>query len=372
MTHAQYIGLISGTSVDGIDSVLADIGDGGIALRAVRTHPYPADLAFAIRQAIAAPELCDVDAVGELDTRVGEAFRDAAVALLDEAHVSPDDVRAIGSHGQTLRHRPDADHRFTLQIGSPAVIAAGTGIDTVADFRRADLALGGEGAPLVPPFHDWLFREPGTARVVANLGGIANLTILGADAEPVTGFDTGPANTLLDAWIRRALDRPYDASGEWARSGAVNETLLERLLAESYFDQPPPKSTGPERFNLDWLARVGIDGMDPADVQATLVELTAVSVARALAGAAPTEHELIVCGGGAHNAYLLERLALQLPGVDIMSTDAFGIAPDWIEASAFAWLAERYVLGRTGNLPSVTGASRATILGALYPGRHDG
>lgn len=369
MTRALYIGLISGTSVDAIDSVLADIGDGSIALRATRTQPYPDELADAIRTAMAEPARCNVDAVGELDTRVGEAFRDAAVALLEEAHVPPGDVRAIGSHGQTLRHRPDADHRFTLQIGNPAVVAAGTGIDTVADFRRADVALGGQGAPLVPPFHDWLFREPGTARVVANLGGIANLTILGADAEPVTGFDTGPANTLLDAWIRRERARPYDAGGDWARSGNANEALLERLLSDPYFDQPPPKSTGPEHFNLDWLAAADTDGIDPADVQATLVELTAVSVARALSGAAPSASELIVCGGGAHNQYLLERLGARLPGIDIMTTEAFGIEPDWIEASAFAWLAARHLAGQPGNLPSVTGASRAAILGALYPGR---
>lgn len=371
MTHATYIGLISGTSVDGIDSVLAEIGDGGIELRAARTHPYPEALGDAIRTAIAAPDRCAVDAVGELDARVGEAFRDAAVALLDEAHVPPEDVRAIGSHGQTLRHRPDAVHRFTLQIGNPAIVAADTGIDTVADFRRADVALGGQGAPLVPPFHDWLFREPGVARVVANLGGIANLTILGADAEPVTGFDTGPANTLSDAWIRHETGRPYDAGGDWARNGAVNASLLERLLADPYFDRPPPKSTGPEHFNLDWLARARTEGIDPADVQATLVELSAVSLARALVRALPAAQELIVCGGGAHNAYLLERLGVHLPGIDIVSTEAFGIAPDWIEASAFAWLADCYVRGRPGNLPSVTGASRATILGALYPGRHD-
>lgn len=371
MTSALYIGLISGTSVDGIDSVLAEIGDSGIALRAVRSHPYPDDLASAIRNAIAAPERCDVDSVGELDTRVGEAFRDAVAALLDDAHVPTDDVRAIGSHGQTLRHRPDAEHRFTLQIGNPAVIATGSGIDTVADFRRADVALGGQGAPLVPPFHDWLLRKPGTARVVANLGGIANLTILGAGAEPVTGFDTGPANTLLDAWIRRIKDRPYDAEGDWARSGTVDEALLDRLLSDPYFGRPAPKSTGPEHFNLDWVARAGTDGIDPADVQATLVELTAVSIARAIAQAAPSARELIVCGGGAHNSYLLERLGARLPDVVIRSTDPFGIAPDWIEASAFAWLAERYVGGRSGNLPSVTGASRATILGALYPGRHN-
>ena len=284
---------------------------------------------------------------------------------LQDAGVTPAEVAAIGSHGQTLRHLPGATHPFTLQIGDPWRIALGTGIRTIADFRRADLALGGQGAPLAPAFHDWLFRATGTARVVLNLGGIANVTILPADDAPATGFDTGPGNTLLDGWIARHRGETLDRDGDWSASGRVATDLLDRLLADPYFAAPPPKSTGFEYFNVRWLQAAGADAFEPADVQATLAQLTAETVAAAVRGTGGVA-DLLVCGGGVHNLDLLARLAAALPGVAVRSTAEAGLEPDWVEGAAFAWLAMRRIRRLPGNLPSVTGASGPAILGASY------
>jgi anhydro-N-acetylmuramic acid kinase len=359
-----YIGLISGTSMDGIDAVLVNFGEASVDTRATHTHAYPDELRAALRRATADPSACTVDTVGELDSRIGDCFRDAALALLDEAGVTAGDVGAIGSHGQTLRHMPKAAHPFTLQVGDPWRIAVGTGITTIADFRRADLALGGQGAPLMPPFHEWLFRRPGSTRVVLNLGGIANVTILPADDAPVTGFDTGPGNTLLDVWIAQHAGEPFDRGGEWSASGEVAATLLERLAADQYFAAPPPKSTGFEHFNARWLEAAGADEFEPADVQATLAQLTADTVAEAVRTAGA--RELLICGGGVHNRDVLRRLGGALPDVDVRSTAEAGLDPDWVEAAGFAWLAKRRMENLPGNLPSVTGASRPAVLGALF------
>jgi anhydro-N-acetylmuramic acid kinase len=359
-----YIGLISGTSMDGIDAVLVRFGTASVEILATHELAYPGELRAALRRATADPLECTVDVVGELDARVGDCFRDAALALLDKADVAAGEVVAIGSHGQTLRHMPGTAHPFTLQIGDPWHIALGTGVTTIADFRRADLALGGQGAPLVPPFHEWLFRKRGHARVVLNLGGIANVTILPADDAAVTGFDTGPGNTLLDGWIAQHGGEPFDRGGEWSASGTVVAPLLERLAADPYFSAPPPKSTGFEHFNARWLEAAGADGLEPADVQATLAQLTADTVAAAVR--AVDTRELLVCGGGVHNRDVLQRLGQALPGVSIRSTAEFGLDPDWVEAAAFAWLAKRRTEGLPGNLPSVTGASRPAVLGATY------
>lgn len=362
-----YIGLMSGTSIDGIDAVLARFDDRSLRLAKTRSHGYPPALRRRLRDAILEPASCHVDETGELDTWVGECFGAAANALLRDAGTDAAAVRAIGSHGQTLRHRPDAPRRFTLQIGNPAVIAAATGIDTIADFRRADVALGGQGAPLVPPFHEWLLRRPGSDRAVANIGGIANLTILPGSDDAATGFDTGPGNVLLDAWMREQRGRPFDEGGHFAASGGADATLLERMLRDPWFALPAPKSTGTEYFNPRWLAAQDVAGLAAADVQATLCELTAASIADALVAAAPATAELFVCGGGAHNADLLARLRRRLPAVRVDTTAAAGLDPDWVEAAAFAWLAKRHVEGLPGSLPAVTGASRAALLGALYP-----
>jgi anhydro-N-acetylmuramic acid kinase len=358
-----YIGLMSGTSMDGIDAALVVIGDPGVELVATLNHPYPETLRHAVRKAALTPVDEPIANLGALDRQVGEAFRDAASLLLQASGVDRADVRGIGSHGQTVRHQPDATHPYTLQIGNADLIAKGTNITTVADFRSADMAVGGQGAPLVPPFHAWLFGEE-EPRVILNIGGIANMTVLGGDE--VTGFDTGPGNTLLDAWIRKHRKRPFDDGGAWAASGNVDETLLERLLAYEYFRLAPPKSTGVEEFNLAWLARFGVDALAPADVQATLAELTARSVALHIDRHASGASEVLVCGGGTHNNDLLRRLARNLPEAGIDSTLRAGLHPDWVEAAAFAWLAMRTLDGRTGNLPSVTGARRKVVLGTIH------
>lgn len=363
-TH--YIGLISGTSMDGIDAVVATFGDTSTELHATLGHPYPAQLRSKLAHAVANPDDCTVDDIGELDAWVGECFRNAALAVMQRAGISAADVSAIGSHGQTIRHQPDAERPFSLQIGDPSAIAQGTGIMTVADFRRADIAAGGQGAPLVPPFHEWLFARDDKNRVVLNLGGIANITILGAGKSAVTGFDTGPGNTLLDHWSEMHRQEPFDSGGKWAAAGAVIDELLETLLSYGYFERQPPKSTGLEEFNLEWLTQRDVSDYDPQDVQATLCELTARTVADDIAQYAPKTEELFVCGGGAHNDELMRRLGHHLPDTTVNSTAAVGLDPDWVEAAAFAWLAMRRINEQPGNLPSVTGASRKTVLGALH------
>jgi len=361
-----YIGLISGTSMDGVDAVLAEFGEQRVRLAATLTCPYPDALRAAIERVSRQPQQCSLDELGVLDRRVGTCFRDAALALLRDAGAAPRSVTAIGSHGQTLRHRPDLEAPYSMQIGDPATIALGTGITTVADFRRADIAAGGQGAPLVPPFHDWLFRRHDRDRVVLNLGGIANVTVLPRDGSALTGFDTGPGNTLMDAWCERHRGSPYDAGGEWAASGRVHTALLEQLCKDPYFEAPPPKSTGFEHFNLDWVEAANVTNVEPADVQATLCELTAVTVGRAVREHAAATTEILVCGGGSHNRRLLQRLEAALPGVSIGSTGDDGPAPDWVEAAAFAWLAAQTLAGQPGNAPTVTGAAAAVILGAIH------
>lgn len=363
MRPELYVGLISGTSVDGIDAALVEFGDKTVKLHATLATPYPDSLREAILRAIRSPESCTIDDAGSLDARIGLEFGKATLALLDKAGQTPAAIRAIGSHGQTLRHQPDQTPPFTVQAGDPSLIATCTGITTVADFRRQDLALGGQGAPLVPPFHEWLFAETGKSIVVANIGGIANLTLLPGDGRATSGFDTGPGNTLLDAWIRKTQQRDFDEDGRWAASGTVIDSLLDTLLADDYIQRSPPKSTGFEHFNLEWLERQGIDGLEPADVQATLLEYTARTLAAAI-GAEPLT--VYLCGGGAHNGHLVERLRALLPGTMVSTTDDRGLPPDWVEASAFAWLARERLAGRPGNLPAVTGARRPSLLGGIY------
>jgi len=364
----RFIGLMSGTSMDGIDAALVAIGEREIEVLATRSSGYDPDLKEALFEASRRPERCDVDALCRLDHRVGLAFRDAALGLL-EAHGSrPGTVTAIGSHGQTLRHLPRDTFSFTLQLGDPNLIAAGTGITTVADFRRRDLALGGEGAPLAPAFHHWLFADAARDRVVLNIGGFANVTILPAATDAVSGFDTGPGNSLMDAWCRKSTGEHFDENGRWAASGRVHHALLERMLADPYFAEPPPKSTGFEYFDLAWIERqlAAVPDVDAADVQATLAELTAASVAAAIARHAPRARDVLVCGGGTRNGYLMERLADRLRPVPVASTAEAGVDPGWIEAAAFAWLAARRLDGLPGNLPGVTGARAAAILGGIY------
>jgi anhydro-N-acetylmuramic acid kinase len=362
-----YIGLISGTSMDGIDAALVEFRDGPMNTVAAMSFPYPQELRAELVAVSRDPRYGTIEAVGALDHWTGECFRDAALGLLSKSGFSAKQVCAIGSHGQTIRHRPEPDRPFSLQIGNPSIIAKGTGITCVADFRRADIALGGQGAPLVPPFHEWLFRSEAVDRCVVNIGGIANVTLVPRGKSEIRGFDTGPGNTLLDAWIRRHLDLAYDEFGNWAASGDCNDELLDRMLADQYFGRAPPKSTGFEYFNEDWISAQRVNDTDPADVQATLCELTARTIAAAINTRAANTQEVLVCGGGVHNVELMRRLSANLPAILLDSTAEYGLDPDWVEACAFAWLAMRTLEGLAGNAPSVTGASRRAILGAIHP-----
>jgi anhydro-N-acetylmuramic acid kinase len=361
-----FLGLISGTSVDGIDAALVAF-DPAPRLVFGHTYPLPASLVDEILELSQAEARLSLDDVGRLDTRLGQAFAVAARQALADSGAEPSRVRAIGSHGQTLRHDPRGAAPFTLQLGDASVIAETTGITTVADFRRRDVAAGGQGAPLMPAFHAATMHSPAEARAVLNLGGIANLTLLPPKGN-VRGFDTGPANGLMDAWCQQHLGRPYDRDAEFARAGRTDHDLLERLLAEPWFAKPPPKSTGRDQFQLQWLTS-RMAGLDPAaaDVQATLCELSAVTVARALQATQPDTQRLLVCGGGVHNPLLMARLAARLPGLVVESTASIGMDPDFIEAAGFAWLARETLAGRPGNLATVTGANGPRVLGAIHP-----
>ncbi|HEY0860510.1 anhydro-N-acetylmuramic acid kinase [Pseudoxanthomonas sp. F37] len=366
-----YLGLMSGTSADGIDAALVRFEGEGRALgcRLVHGRTFAWDEATRARL-VALGQGADnvsLDALGALDATVAQAFAEAALALLQDAGVPRGRVRAIGSHGQTIRHRPHADPPFTWQLGDGNVIAERSGIDTVADFRRRDVAAGGQGAPLMPAFHAALLGSAQEDRAVLNLGGIANFTLLPVGGE-VRGFDTGPANALMDAWCERHTGRAYDADGAFAASGQVNAALLARLLAEPWFALPPPKSTGREHFHLDWLqARMDGTVVPAADVQATLLDLTARTVADALQMTQPDTRRVLVCGGGVRNAVLMARLAAYLPQAIVESTALHGLEPDYVEAMGFAWLARETLAGRPGNLPAVTGASGRRVLGTVYP-----
>jgi anhydro-N-acetylmuramic acid kinase len=366
----HYVGLMSGTSMDGIDAVLVAIDNGSCNILATHSHPLAEGLASELRRLVAEGHEAPLGLFGRLDVAVGRAFAGAVDALLDSCGRTRDDVRAIGSHGQTVLHNPGGEHPYTLQIGDPNIIAAETGIQTVADFRRRDLALGGQGAPLAPAFHQAFFRSADEYRVVLNLGGIANVTLMPPGAI-IIGFDTGPGNTLMDAWIRRHLDQPFDDNGLWAASVEMDDELLKLLMEHPFFASTAPKSTGVEDFNLPWLDKklAELSGdLEPATVQSTLCELTAKTIAEALIGDSGKTGHLLVCGGGTHNGELLKRLAARLPGWAVGPTDDVGISADWVEAAAFAWLAHRTLEGLPGNLPEVTGARCETILGAVYAG----
>jgi len=363
----RYVGLMSGTSMDGIDAVLVSFANRRVELHATHQQPYPEKLRAALRAAIRLPMDVDPDPDGVLDKQVGEQFLLAANTVTavdkDSGHAS---ALAIGSHGQTLRHQPKAAQPFSLQIGSPAIIATGTGITTVANFRSADIAAGGQGAPLVPPFHQWLFSSKTETRVVVNIGGIANITTLPRDDAAVTGFDTGPGNGLLDAWIRKRRGLAYDDNGDWAASGKVIDLLLDSMLNDGYFTMPAPKSTGFEYFNLHWLDPFDVQRLPAQDVQATLCELSARTIANSIKNSAPDADAIFVCGGGTHNQELMRRLSSHFSPLVVQTTHHAGLDPDWVEAVAFAWLAMKTLRGETGNLPSVTGASHMVVLGDIH------
>lgn len=361
-----YVGLMSGTSMDAIDAALVSFSNDGVDILATHSEPYPQDLQRALLAAIRQPLSEELDTSGELHRRVGACFRDAALKVIADGGADGRRIRAIGSHGQTLRHQPDANEPFSLQVGDANIIAAGTRITTVANFRQADIDAGGQGAPLVPPFHEWLFRSDEYNRVVANIGGIANLTILPADGSDTTGFDTGPGNGLMDAWSQQHLGTAFDVDGNWAASGTIVPRLLQQMLRDPYFALAPPKSTGFEYFNPVWLEQFQLQKYDAADVQATLCEFTVQSIAAAMTQHARRSSQLFVCGGGVRNKTLMSRLQDVLDRCEVHSTMHAGLDPDWVEAVAFAWLAMRTVNGRSGNLPGVTGASHKVVLGDIH------
>ena len=379
-----YVGLMSGTSLDGVDAVLIESlsSDASAPPRILQALalPYPPDLKAAVL-ALCRDQAARLVTLGRIDVELARWYSTAVTELLRQAGVTASAVRAIGSHGQTVHHEPGGDAPFTLQLGDPNLLAARTGITVVADFRRRDMALGGQGAPLAPGFHDAVFRHPTRCRVVLNCGGIANISVL-APGQDCIGYDTGPANILMDAWVQARTGLAFDQDGRWALQGEVNAPLLARLRADPYFDRSPPKSTGREHFNLAWVQghlhgqpEDALQGLaDPpgpsnqadADVQRTLLELSAGTVADAIARHA-AGGDLLVAGGGAYNAALLGRLRALCPAWSVDTTASLGIPPEHVEATAFAVFAQRTMDGLTGNLPSVTGASRRCILGGIYP-----
>ena len=354
--------------MDAIDTALVELGGATPRLITTASSPWPSTLRERI-QDLAVGRPMDATGFALLDAEVGESLADVINTMLSAAAVSPAQVTAIGCHGQTVAHTPDSRPRTTLQLGDANVVAERTGITTVSDFRRRDMAAGGQGAPLAPAFHAAFLRDKREDRVVLNLGGIANITILPADArQPASGFDTGPANCLMNAWAQQQLGKDYDEGGAWAASTQADPGLLETLLDDAFFSLEPPKSTGTQHFSAGWLdAKLAkIEGLPPACVQATLMALTCQSVADAIHRNAPNTKRVLVCGGGTRNGVLLRRLAdvLRLP---VESTAGLGIDPDWMEAMAFAWLAQRTLSSEPGNLPAVTGASGPRILGAIHP-----
>ncbi|SHH93892.1 anhydro-N-acetylmuramic acid kinase [Ferrimonas marina] len=359
------IGLMSGTSMDGIDAVLAQFDSAGVpTLVAHHSIEIPPPLLSDLHR-LCSPNNNEIDRMGRADRAIAFAFAEAVHTLLAKAELKPEQIAAIGSHGQTVRHHPGGPHAFTLQIGCPNTLAVETGIDVIADFRRKDIALGGQGAPLVPAFHQGLFAAD-VPRMIVNIGGIANLTCLKGDE--VLGYDTGPGNTLMDAWAREHFDLPFDRDGQIAASGKVDGALLKRLLSHPYFAQPAPKSTGRELFNTSWLASHlnSLDALPLEDVMATLLALTVQTIATS-AQRHSDSGELYLCGGGAFNAALVSQLQQTLPSFKVTTTSELGLDPQWVEGLAFAWLAWRHINGLPGNLPAVTGAKREAILGARYP-----
>ncbi|MES2130682.1 MAG: anhydro-N-acetylmuramic acid kinase [Pseudomonadota bacterium] len=356
-----YIGLMSGTSLDGVDGVLADFGQGGIKTLAAAFVPFPAELRAEL-MALQAPGDNEIEREAHAANTLAAYYAECVAQLKPEQPVA-----AVCVHGQTIRHRPDLG--FTRQVNNPSLLAELCGLDVIADLRSRDIAAGGQGAPLVPAFHAAQFGKPGSTRVVVNIGGIGNISVLHADGR-VTGFDTGPGNVLMDAWIARCQGRDYDADGAWAASGKVNAAMLAACLADPYFALPAPKSTGRDLFHGAWLDAMlaQMPGVAPEDVQATLTALTATSIARAIEGEARAVEAVYVCGGGAYNATLLAGIAGALGGkIPVESTAELGVAPNWVEALAFAWLGFQFNKRKAGNLPAVTGAKGARILGALYP-----
>ncbi len=362
-----YIGLMSGTSFDGIDAALVSFSKLNVQLVDTHLQPIPQTIKQALLH-LSQHTLHDLHQVCRLDVELGMLFAQAVQGLLEKNQLQPSDITAIGSHGQTLRHFPHPPYPYTLQIGDPHVIAVNTGVTVVADFRRHDVALGGQGAPLAPLFHQAFMQSSHENRAVVNIGGFANVTLLPKDNHAkISGFDTGPGNVLIDAWAMQQLQQPYDAKGEFARQGQVNMDLLTKLLADPFFNKIPPKSTGRDDFNLVWLQKqLEKFNMAAQDIQATLTELTAQSIINSIKKYAPNTDAIYICGGGAANDFLMERLQAIAAPMNVQSTQALGIDPHWLEALLMAWLAKQRLENRKLNLSDITGSHTPHLVGTVY------
>ena len=361
-----YIGIMSGTSLDGVDIALTSFSDSSqrTELIAATCFPFPADLRSELL-ALCRPGADEIHRSGLAAQRWARLAAQGVNDVLQQQGIPASRIKAIGSHGQTIRHHPESG--FSVQIGAPALLAELCGIEVITDFRSRDLAAGGEGAPLVPAFHEWLLHDPQQTRALINIGGFANLTLLSPNGS-VNGFDSGPGNVLMDYWIQQHKGLTFDCNGDWARTGHILPDLLKQMLRDNYFTRPAPKSTGREYFHAEWLAPHLAERCDaPEDVQRTLLELTARTIADALHASSSRVDGAYICGGGAHNSLLLERLQHLLDDCPVSTTNALNVDPDWMEAMAFAWLAWRCQRRLSGNLPAVTGAVGKRILGAIYP-----
>lgn len=360
---------MSGTSIDAIDAAAVHFENNKAHVIGAVTHAIPESLKHAIRN-LCQPGEDEISRMGQLDFELGHLFADATLELLHLTRLSASQISAIGSHGQTIRHLPSPPKPFTLQIGNPAIICERTNISTIADFRRADMAAGGQGAPLVPAFHHAIFYDEHVKRVILNIGGMANISIIEKD-KVISGFDTGPGNILLNEWIQQHKNSSYDKNGEWSKNNSVNHPLLEKMLRDKYFSALPPKSTGREYFNLNWIRQHISDIKDsPGNIQSTLCELSAQSIVNAIQTYAKNCEQILVCGGGVHNDDLITRIKTHFDkqkNVEIHSTDKWGIDPDYVEAAAFAWLARQTLHNMPANAPDVTGAKHPVLLGAIYP-----
>ena len=365
-TKELYIGIMSGTSLDGIDTALVEIDNDQIRLVDSHDHAIPESLKLRLLN-VSLGQSTTLPEIGQLDHQLGKLYADAVLALLAKSGYEAKQITAIGNHGQTVFHQPNGETPFTIQLGDANIIAALTQVDTVADFRRKDIALGGQGAPLVPAFHQAIFNSKNSSVVVLNIGGIANISVLRPE-QPVIGYDTGPGNMLMDAWCFKHQGRAYDKNAELALKGSVDAELLSHLLREPYLGLSAPKSTGRELFNLPWLEQfLNLHSTSTADVQRTLCEYTALTIANEVekfcVGESP---ELLICGGGAQNPLLMQRLVELLPNWQVMPTDARGVDSNNMEAMAFAWLAYRRIHNLPSNLPEVTGAAKLASLGVMY------
>ncbi len=372
---SHFVGLISGTSADGVDAAAVRFIDGQCHIDAFHTYPYPTELINQLQPLLDAQQCPDLLTLGSLDAKIADAFELAARTIIEQAGWSSDNVVAIGSHGQTICHGADANPPFSLQLGDPNRIAYQTDIPVVADFRRMDLAAGGQAAPFAPLIHAALFHQSGyaknTAQAVVNIGGIANITWLPKTADsPILGFDCGPGNCLMDAWCRLQRQQAYDPGGHWAASGQAQSSLLATLLQDEYLQRLPPKSTGREYFTLQWLLQYcsQLNELKPADVQATLLQLTATSICVAIASCGQPER-IIICGGGVHNHVLMQALAEQLPDSTVISSTQLGVSADAMEALLFAWLAKQRITEQLIDTRSITGASEPVLLGSIFRSR---